>query len=434
MSDAPRKASLLVIFLTVFIDLLGFGMVLPLLPVYATDFAHQLGLEEGHLRVGLLIGFLMSSFSLMQFVFAPLWGRLSDRVGRRPVLMVGLAGSVIFYTLFGVATIWKSLPLLFVSRIGAGIAGATISTAQAYIADATSLENRAKGMALVGAAFGLGFTFGPLFGFLAVPSEGGDPGPGPGYAAAGLSALALLLAYFKLPESLKPGNKAARRQWFDQTALRNALTTPGVGMLLLASFVCVVSFASFESTLSLMVKDAQVGYGFDFRQLCLTFAFIGFVLTVVQGAIVRRLSGRVPENRMASAGTLMEIVGFVLMAIAAAHASVNLLFVGLTTVVTGFAFITPSLNSLLSRWSDPSKQGGILGIGQSIASLARIVGPMIGVPLFENRALAETWGVKSAQLPSFFATALMALGLLLVMVATRRGRDYDVADPAADRL
>ena len=172
MTDSPRKASLLVIFLTVFIDLLGFGMVLPLLPIYAKDFARQLDLSEGHTQVGLLIGLLMSSFSLMQFIFAPLWGRLSDRVGRRPVLMVGLAGSVVFYSLFGIATVYRSLPLLFVSRIGAGIAGATISTAQAYIADATSLENRAKGMALIGAAFGLGFTFGPLFGSLALPSEG----------------------------------------------------------------------------------------------------------------------------------------------------------------------------------------------------------------------------------------------------------------------
>ncbi len=424
MSNAPHKASLLVIFLTVFIDLLGFGMVLPLLPIYAKDFAAQLGLEEGHSRVGLLIGMLMSSFSLMQFLFAPLWGRLSDRIGRRPVLMVGLGGSVVFYTMFGIATIFKSLPLLFVSRIGAGIAGATISTAQAYIADATSLENRAKGMALVGAAFGLGFTFGPLFGFLAVPSGSGDPGPGPGYAAAALSAVALALAYFKLPESLKPGNEAAERRWFNPTALREALSVPSIGLLLLAIFVCIFSFANFESTLSLMVSAKDGGYAFDFKQVCLTFAFIGFILTLVQGGVVRRLSGRISESVMAITGTLIEIAGFALLARATTHASLGLLLCGLAVVVSGFAFITPSLNSLLSRWSDPTKQGGILGIGQSIASLARILGPMVGVPLFENRALAETLGVQSAELPMFLATSLMALGLLLVVVASRRGRDW----------
>ena len=132
---SPRRGSLLVIFLTVFIDLLGFGMVLPLLPIYAKQFTTD--------NTGLIIGLLMASFSAMQFLFAPMWGRLSDRIGRRPVLMIGLAGSVLFYTMFGLATVWKSLTGLFISRIGAGIAGATIPTTQAYIADTTSLEGRA---------------------------------------------------------------------------------------------------------------------------------------------------------------------------------------------------------------------------------------------------------------------------------------------------
>ena len=176
MTEAPRRGSLLVIFLTVFVDLLGFGMVLPLLPIYAEQFT----LDES----GVQLGLLMASFSAMQFLFAPLWGRLSDRIGRRPVLMVGLGGSVLFYALFGVATVLRSIFWLFVARIGAGIAGATISTAQAYIADTTTLKERPKGMALIGAAFGLGFTFGPIFGYLALPGGKGDPGPGPGYAAA----------------------------------------------------------------------------------------------------------------------------------------------------------------------------------------------------------------------------------------------------------
>jgi fucose permease len=232
------------------------------------------------------------------------------------------------------------------------------------------------------------------------------------------------LAYFKLPESLKPGNQATGRHWFDLTALREALATPSIGVLLLAIFVCIFSFANFESTLSLMVSDSQVGYGFDFKKVCLTFAFVGFVLTLVQGGIVRRVSGRIPEGMMAIVGTLVEIAGFLLLARAATQASLPLLLTGLGVVVSGFAFITPSLNSLLSRWSDPTKQGGILGIGQSISSLARILGPMAGVPLFENRALAESWGIKAAQLPLLLATALMALGLLLVMFAARRGRDF----------
>src|SRR6476659_888059 len=198
--DEPAGGSLLVIFLTVFIDLLGFGMVLPLLPIYASDF----GLAEH----GWQLGMLMASFSLMQFLFAPLWGRLSDRIGRRPVLMVGLLGSVVFYALFGVASIYRSLLLLLVARIGAGIAGATISTAQAYIADTTTPQTRARGMALIGAAFGLGFTFGPLLAAAAILSSGTNVSnsPWPGFVASGLSAVALLLAIFRLPESLKPGH------------------------------------------------------------------------------------------------------------------------------------------------------------------------------------------------------------------------------------
>eukprot|EP01046_Picozoa_sp_COSAG06_P076947 COSAG06_NODE_24803_length_652_cov_0.822785_1_plen_186_part_01 len=160
---SASKGALGVIFLTVFIDLLGFGIVLPLLPLYADIF----GTDPS----GIVIGMLMACFSIMQFIFAPIWGAISDRIGRRPVIIIGLAGSVVFYTLFGIAAIYQSLFGLFVTRIGAGIAGATIPTAQAYIADTTTKENRTRGMALIGIAFGLGFTLGPLFAFFAVPQE-----------------------------------------------------------------------------------------------------------------------------------------------------------------------------------------------------------------------------------------------------------------------
>jgi DHA1 family tetracycline resistance protein-like MFS transporter len=414
MPDQPRKASLLIVFLIVFIDLLGFGMVLPLLPIYADQFVIDVS--------GLTIGLLMSSFSAMQFLFAPMWGRLSDRIGRRPVLMIGLAGSVAFYFLFGIASILQSLNLLFISRIGAGIAGATISTAHAYIADATSLENRAKGMALIGAAFGLGFTFGPLFGALAVPLEVGPlppiPGPGPGYAAAALSAVALVLAYFKLPESLKPGSAPAARNWIDTRTFSEALAMPSVGLLLLTSFVCVFSFANFESTLSLMImKDRGGTFDFSLREVCWTFAFIGFTLTLVQGGIVRRLSGRIHEGVMAASGAVLEIIGFGLLIEAGHRGTLPWLLTALAVVVSGFACMTPSLNSLISRRSDPTRQGAILGVAQSISALARICGPMAGIPLFRQQA----------SLPLWLAAGLMAIGLLLVVIAARGGRDFRTA-------
>lgn len=398
------RASLFTIFLTVFIDLLGFGMVLPLLPIYAKQFDAS----------GLTIGLLMSSFSAMQFLFAPLWGRLSDRVGRRPVLMVGLAGSVVFYGLFGWATVQKSLELMFISRIGAGIAGATISTAQAYIADCTTLETRAKGMALIGAAFGLGFTFGPLFGFLAVPDGTGDPGPGPGYAASALSAAALLLAFFKLPESLTPNAKPSAHGWMQFGAVRDALAVPAIGLLLVAWFLCVFAFANFESTLSLLIKDENGAFRFSFKQVCLTFAYIGFLLTLIQGGVVRRLSTRVRESSMATAGVVLELVGFVLLAWAERSASLPILLTALAVIVGGFSCITPSLNSLLSRWSDPAKQGGVLGLGQSVSALARILGPAIGIPLSQSNAAWPVW----------LAIGTLIVGGGLVFVASRRGRDY----------
>lgn len=407
------KASLFIIFLTVFIDLLGFGMVLPLLPIYAKQFA----------ATGATIALLMSCFSAMQFLFSPLWGRLSDRIGRRPVLMIGLAGSVVFYGLFGIATVQHSLMLMFVARIGAGIAGATISTAQAYIADCTTLATRARGMAMIGAAFGLGFTFGPLFGYFAVPVEGADPGPGPGYAAAALSAFALVLAIFKLPESLTAEVRARndagtgrhdRRSWIDLAALRSAMASPPIALLLVASFLCVFAFGNFEATLSLTIKDKNGLFKYSFQDVMLTFAYIGLVLTLVQGGLVRRLSGRIPEAKMTIIGAVLEMVGFGLFIVVLGNYSRPLFLVTLAVIVSGFAFMTPSINSLLSRWSDPAKQGSILGLGQSVSALARILGPYIGIRMLDFNAAYPYW----------LALVLMGLGGLFVMAAARTGRDY----------
>lgn len=421
MNQPPSKGSLLVIFLTVFIDLLGFGMVLPLLPLYATQFAGDVSEQQ----LGMVIGLLMASFSAMQFLFAPLWGRVSDRIGRRPVLMIGLAGSVVFYTLFGMATQMQHIALLFVARIGAGIAGATIPTAQAYIADTTTLENRAKGMALIGAAFGLGFTFGPLFGYLAVPTGTGNPGPWPGYAAAILSAVSLTLAWFKLPESLKPGTRATSHRLFDPAGWRDVRATPSIRPLLWALFICIFAFACFETTLSMLLKGDRVAspFQFTFREVMLTFAYIGLTLSLAQGLLVRRLAGRVPEVAMAVGGAVLEIAGFGLITLAVDADSILLLFTALTVEVLGFAMMLPSLNSLISRRSDPRKQGAILGAAQSMSSLARIAGP-VGIPLL----------VRRVELPYWMAMGMMSLGLLLIVYAAGRGKDFGAPQEAVPPL
>jgi len=415
-SSGASRGSLMVVFLTVFIDLLGFGMVLPLLPVYTKEFGENLSPQT----VGWLVGLIMASFSAMQFLFAPLWGRLSDRIGRRPVLMIGLAGSVLFYTIFGIASVLHSVFWLFVSRIGAGIAGATISIAQAYIADTTTLAGRTKGMALIGAAFGLGFTFGPLFGFLAMLGNPESPGPLPGYAAAGLSAFALLLAYFKLPESL-PERDTVSRSEPGLATMRFVFSTPSLALLLLTSFVCVFSFANFESTLSLLLHEERGNFGYTYPQMLLTFAFIGLVLTLVQGGIVRRLAQHVNDAYLAGSGAVIEVIGFGLLVAAHAAGSTPFLLFTLAVVVTGFAFMTPSINALISRRTDPAKQGRVLGLVQAANALARIAGPVVGAKLFLNAG--STW-------PYYLAAILMALGLVMVLVAAKSGQDY-VAEVAS---
>ncbi len=429
----------MIIFLTVFIDLLGFGIVLPLLPIYGEQFAAQHGLTLA--QTGWVVGLLMSSFSAMQFLFLPLWGRLSDLFGRRPILLVGLAGSTTFYTLFGLATLWHSLTWLFISRIGAGIAGATISTAQAYIADTTSTENRTKGMALIGAAFALGFTLGPVIGAVSLlVGTTGDVSPWPGYFAAGLSGGAFLLALFLLPESKTAQSAEARRGLLDLQGLRIALRTSSVGVLLLTSFIVICSLAAFESTLALVINAlydqatsgaadlvgmqraiqwAQ-GLGYhtegEIRHVIVlgTFAYLGLVMTIAQGFLVRRLAGRASEGAMAMSGTLVAAISLMLLSVAVQRENFGWLCVTMAIFVVGLAFVTPSLQSLVSRRISPQQQGHVLGVGQSISSLARIIGPVLGIRLF----------AQSAQLPLWSATAIMAVAALLTFVAVRSGHDY----------
>jgi MFS family permease len=356
---------------------------------------------------GLLLALLMSSFSAMQFFFAPIWGRLSDRVGRRPLLLLGLVGSVVFYTLFGIASelgitaglAALGLVLLFVARLGQGIAGATISTAQAVIADCTPPEKRAHGMALVGAAFGIGFTFGPLLGFASLFV---DVAGAPGFAAAALSLIALVLAVARLPETLRAGVSAGRRRLLDWHGLYNVLHMPSIGILVITFFLATFAFGSLESTLALVNKllltgsvERQVEVSREAlmtteRKNFLVFAYVGLILVVTQGFLYRRLVKRVGEVRFLRLGLVLMAVGLagavgVLLVRRGTETIEGLLPLALavmTLAVMGFAFLTPSVQSLISRRGDPTRQGEILGVNQSASALARILGPFMGVSLF----------------------------------------------------
>lgn len=440
------RKPLLVIFVTVFVDLLGFGIVLPLLPRYAEHYLppaaqvqeeHQTdqttssqdrvsndledavsGKSTKRRGEGLILGCLMASFSAMQFLFAPMWGMISDRIGRRPVLLIGLAGSTIFYALFALVTQWGNsgpilgyspLVWLFVTRIGAGISGATIPTAQAYIADTTDEKSRGKGMAIIGAAFGIGFTFGPLIGAAFVPTTlDAPPSSAPGYVAAALSGLAFLFGLTSLPESLKRGNavKSSSHGWMTLGATVRVISHRALGPIILAVFLTTFAFAQFETTLAMLTKRI----GMADRQNFYIFAYIGLILTLAQGLFVRRLIPKLGEFRMAMLGVSLMTIGLLLIGQTAQVSetsqanSVWMLVAVLPVSVIGFSCTTPALQAMLSLSSGEDEQGEVLGVGQSISALARIAGPVAGLML-QDRGRA---------LPYWSGAALMAVSLLLV--------------------
>jgi multidrug resistance protein len=385
-----------IIFLTVFIDLLGFGIIIPLMPFYAETFG----------ATAFKVGLLNTSFSLMQFLFAPFWGRLSDRVGRRPVILIGLFGSFVAYLLFGLA---QSLTLLFAARIAAGIAGANIPTAQAYMADVTTPENRAKGMGLVGAAFGLGFIFGPAIGgFL---SQWGYQAPS--FFASALSLANFCAAWFLLPESQprlradgdKPVNGGERARTSRLAAFRDAFERKRLPELLLIYFVVIAAFSSFELNFSLYGEHR---FGFNSTTIGYVFAFIGVVLSVVQGVLVGKVVPKFGEHRVVPAAIAILCAGMVLIPLAGTMLA---LVTACGILAVGMGFHSPSITSAISRLSGAHEQGGVLGVAQAVASLGRIIGPAWGGLLYDR------FGVTS---PFYAAAAFLAFALLLSLATIAR--------------
>ena len=380
---------LTIIFITVFIDLIGFGIVIPLAPFYAEHFG----------ATGLMVGMLQASFSLMQFLFAPFWGRLSDRIGRKPVILIGLLGSAVCYLVFGLA---QSLAVLFIARILAGVAGANISTAQAYMADVTTPENRAKGMGLIGAAFGLGFIFGPAIGGVL---SGFGPSVPPLFAGA-LSFVNFVAAWFVLPES-RAVSAVARQKVSRLKALVAAVTRPGLPQLLVIFFLVTAAFSSFEATFALF---GEKRFGFTPSNIGYVFAFVGVVLSVIQGGLVGRMAKRFGEQRLVPFGILALAVGLALLP---RVLSVPGLLVACGLLAVGSGFNNPSISSLISRITSADDQGGVLGVSQSVSSLARIVGP------FAGGAVYDRFGPLA---PFTGAAAVMVVALFVAMGSIARMR------------
>jgi multidrug resistance protein len=375
---------LLIIFVTVFIDLLGFGIIIPLLPFYAEHFGAS----------ALMVGLLSTSFSLMQFLFAPFWGRLSDRIGRRPVILIGLLGSALSYAMFALV---DSLPMLFVARSLAGIAGANIPTAQAFIADITTPETRARGMGMVGAAFGLGFIFGPAIG--GFMSRWGYAAPA--WFASGISLLNFLAALKLLPES-RPSHLATQPREGRTEVFRRALTRPQLPLVLLVFFLVITSFSSFESMFALF---SERQFGFTAATIGYMFAWIGIVLTAVQGGLVGKVVPRFGEHRVVPAALMLLAAGLAAIPLSP---NVPALAAAVALLAIGIGFNSPSLLSAISQLADPRDQGSTLGISQSLGSLARIVGPMWGGWVFDE------FGIR---MPFYTASGLMLVACAVSLVA-----------------
>lgn len=363
-----KKSPLIIIFTTVCLDLIGFGMVIPLVGVYGRHFG----------ATGFQLAILGAIFSLMQFAFSPFWGSLSDRIGRRPVLLLSLAGSTFSYLAFGLA---PNFALLFASRMFAGIFAANISTAQAYIADVTTPAERAKGMGMIGAAFGIGFTLGPPLGGIASAKLGLAA---PGIIASLICGINLIAAYFRLPESLgeKLRQSAKRRSIspLNFKALNDATRHPLLWALFLMFFFATFAFSNMEQTFSLLFQGKfNLTTEMASYKSGLVLMWAGFLGALVQGGLIRKLVPLYGEYKLLVTGFVLNAASMVLFPFVPTY---GLYYFIMTPVAIGQAFINPTLASLISKNAPADEQGGTLGLSQALGSLARAAGPFCGLLTF----------------------------------------------------
>jgi MFS transporter, DHA1 family, tetracycline resistance protein len=365
------RIALAVLFVTVFIDLLGFGIVIPFLPLYA---------QRLHVNA-FGIGLILSSYSLMQLLCAPLLGSLSDHYGRRPIIMLGLLGSSLSYVIYGFAT---SFALLLISRAVHGACAGTVSTAQAYVADTTSESERAHGMGMIGAAFGLGFVLGPALGGLL----GHSSLRAPVWCAALLTLANVIFAAVALPESHQR-DRTANLTWGVAAApllkLPRQLTRHRLSRLFVIAFLGASAMAAFEATFALIVPGI---YGYGPRGLGELLAFAGLLQAFTQGYLLRKIVARQGELRLIRVGMLAVAAGMGPMASMSSHV---LLWLLLALLSLGYGLASPSVASLISRSTEHHLQGEVLGVNQSALSLARICGPLIAGFIYQTLAPAAVY-------------------------------------------
>ena len=349
------RSSLILIFGVVFIHLVGFGIVIPVLPLYAERFGAS----------ALVIGLLLGVYSLMQAIFSPILGRLSDRVGRRPVLLLSLIGTAIGFLVMGLAS---TLFWLFVARIIDGATGGNISTAQAYIADITPPDKRSKGMGLIGAAFGLGFIFGPAIGGIL----GHFSLAAPFLFAAALSAVNAILVYFLLPESLPPERRGEAKRKPGLRAVIAESKGMALPLILATYFFLTVAFSLLTATYPLFAKHR---FGLTPSRIGVIFSGLGFLSAIIQGGLLGRLVKLFSDRGLTVLGAILLAAGLFILPV---FSTVGTMIIATAAVAIGHSLAAAPLNALASKSVGAASQGQVLGVMQSMASFARIVGPVLG--------------------------------------------------------
>lgn len=353
-----RKSPLFVLFITIFIDMLGFGIIIPILPI----FSKELGAQDYQ------VGLIAMIYPIMNFLFAPLWGTLSDRHGRRPIMLVSILITAVAYFVFSQSTV---LWILFISRMLSGIGSANISVAQAYISDVTSPEERTKSLGFLGAAFGIGFIMGPpLGGWLKSISTPGTV-DWVGYVACAMCFINFAMAYFSLPESLKERKSNAPFNFRVVTGIITELKKPKVGELLWINFIFISAFMLMQISCSLMWKEVTQ---LNEREIGYVFAYIGVATAIVQGVLVGRMVKAFGEQKMLSYGIVLMAVGLAILPFTGKVLFFPFQYIGLALIALANGCLTPSITSMLSKFAKPTEVGQVLGVNQSFGSVARAVG------------------------------------------------------------
>lgn len=379
---------LAIVVLIVLLDLLGFSIVMPLL----APFADRYGFEPWK------IGLLFAAFPLCQLVAGPILGRLSDRYGRRPVLIVSQAGTAVSFVILALSHHYW---VMLLARMLDGASGGNILVARAYVADVTKPEERSRGMGLIGMAFGLGFVLGPLLGGLVLQAPVSDEWRLrlPFLIAAGFSTLAWILVLTRLPESFPPGSRPRETaRTLNWRGIVDIATLPNVGLLVAIEFLAVLAFACFEGTFALFLRR---GFAWEAQSAAFAFAGLGLVSAIVQGGMIRRLVPRFGESRLIAVGLALLAAGFVVLAWMSSR---DLLILGLVLLGVGQGLASPSVSGLLSRTAPPSEQGSIFGAVTSAQTLARMISYVVANALLGRVSLAA---------PYWLAAGLSAVALVL---------------------